>query len=104
MGSIRAQRYAGAGAGRAGLARLVSLIGTVVALIIIAAILLVVFSANPSNQIVQAVHDAGNFLAGPFEHLFSFKRPKVEMAVNWGIAAVVWFAISRIIARLLLRV
>jgi amino acid permease len=103
MGSIRAQRYAGAGTARASLARLVSLIGTVVALIIIAAILLFVFGANPSNQIVQAVHDAGKFLAGPFEHLFSLKRPKVEMAVNWGIAAVVWFALSRIIARLLLR-
>jgi hypothetical protein len=82
----------------------VTLIGTVVALIIVAAILLVVLGANSSNQIVQAVHDAGKFLAGPFDHLFTFKHPKVETAVDWGIAAVVWFALSRLVARLLLRV
>ena len=104
MGMARANRYAGAAAARASIARVVLIVGSVVALIIIAAILLVVLGANSSNQIVQAVHDAGKFLAGPFDHLFTFKRPKVELAVNWGLAAVVWFALSRLIARLLIRV
>jgi hypothetical protein len=82
----------------------VTLVGTAVALVIVAAILLVVLGANQSNEIVRAVHNAGQWLAGPFDGLFSFRHHKVEIAVNWGIAAVVWFALSRLIARLLLRV
>jgi hypothetical protein len=103
MGTIRARRYAGAENARAGLARAVSIAGTIVAAIIVIAILLVVLGANGSNDIVKAVHDAGQWLAGPFQHLFDFKRHKVEVAVNWGIAAVVWFLLSRVIARVLMR-
>src|SRR5690242_9565789 len=101
MGTIRARRYAGAEHARGGLARAVSLAGTIVAAIIVIAILLVVLGANSSNGIVTAVHDAGQWLAGPFRHLFSFQKHKVEVAVNWGIAAVIWFALSRVIARVL---
>jgi hypothetical protein len=103
MGTIRARRYAGAEHARGGLARAVSLAGTIVAAIIVIAILLVVLGANSSNGIVTAVHDAGQWLAGPFRNLFSFQKHKVEVAVNWGIAAVIWFALSRVIARVLMR-
>lgn len=103
MGTIRSRRYAGAANARFGLARAVSLLGTIVAAIIVVAILLVVLGANGSNEIVKVIHDAGQWLAGPFRHLFNLKQHKVEVAVNWGIAAVVWFALSRLIARLALR-
>jgi hypothetical protein len=103
MSTIRAQRYAGAAAARASIARAVAMIGTLVALVIILAILLVVLGANHSNELVKAVHDAGQFLAGPFDHLFNLSRNKVETAVNWGIAAIVWYALARLVARLLLR-
>ena len=59
--------------------------------------------ANASNDLVQLVRDAANFLAGPFDGLFDLERFKVEVAVNWGIAAVVWYAVARLIARFLLR-
>jgi hypothetical protein len=103
MGTARADRYAGAAAARASLARAVILAATVVAAILVLGIVLVVLEANPSNDIVQAVRDAARFLAGPFDGLFTFERNKVEIAVNWGIAAVVWYALGRLIARLLVR-
>jgi hypothetical protein len=103
MGTMRANRYAGAAVARASIARAVTLIGTVVALVLIAGILLVVLGANQSNSIVKAVHDAASFLAGPFDGLFKLHPHKTQIAVDWGIAAVVWFAIARLIARLLLR-
>jgi hypothetical protein len=59
--------------------------------------------ANRSNDIVQIVRDAAAFLAGPFDGLFTLDSNKAEKAVNWGIAAVVWYALGRLIARLLLR-
>ena len=43
---------------------------------------------------MQLVRDAANFLAGPFDGLFDLERFKVEVAVNWGIAAVVWYAVA----------
>jgi hypothetical protein len=103
VGTARANRYAGSAIARASIARFITLIAAAVALILIAGIVLVVLEANRSNDIVQAVRDAASFLAGPFDGLFTMDSNKAEHAVNWGIAAVVWFALGRIIARLLLR-
>jgi hypothetical protein len=103
MGTARANRYEGAAVARASLARAVILAATAVALVLVLGIVLVVLKANPSNELVRLVHDAAKFLAGPFDGLFNLQRHKVEVAVNWGIAAVVWYAVGRLIARLLLR-
>jgi hypothetical protein len=103
MGTARANRYAGTALARASLARAVILVATAVALILVAGIVLVALEANRSNDIVQIVRDAAAFLAGPFDGLFTLDSNKAEKAVNWGIAAVVWYALGRLIARLLLR-
>jgi len=103
MGTARANRYAGAATARASLARAVILVATAVAVILLLGILLVVLEANPSNDIVSVVRDAASFLAGPFENLFTLDSTKAQHAVDWGIAAVVWFALGQLIARLLLR-
>ena len=88
---------------RAAVARVVLLVGTAVALVLLAGIVLVLLDANRTNEIVKVVLDAGRWLAGPFDGLFTPSSHKTEVAVNWGIAAVVYFAVSRLIARLILR-
>jgi hypothetical protein len=103
MSTARANRYAGTALARASLARAVIVAATVVASILVVGIALVVLEANRSNDIVQVVRDAATFLAGPFNGLFTLDDNKVEKAVNWGLAAVVWYALGRLIARLLLR-
>jgi hypothetical protein len=103
MTTARANRYAGNAIARASLARFVTLLAGAIALILVTGIALVVLEANRSNEIVQAVRDAAAFLAGPFDGLFTLDSNKAEKAVNWGIAAVVWFMLGRLIARLLLR-
>jgi len=100
---MRSNRYAGRAIARASVAKAVILVATGVALILVAGILLAVLKANPANDIVQAVRDAAGFLAGPFDNLFRMDSERAETAVNWGIAAAVWYAIGRVIARLLLR-
>jgi hypothetical protein len=100
---MRARRYENAAVARASLARFFILLGTAVAAVLVLGIVLVVLEANTSNDIVQAVRDAARFLAGPFDGLFTLDSNKAEKAVNWGIAAVVWYAVARLIARLLLR-
>jgi hypothetical protein len=103
MGTMRARRYQNAAVARVSLARFFILLGTAVAAVLILGIVLVLLEANPSNDIVAAIRDAARFLAGPFNNLFTLDSNKAERAVNWGIAAVVWYAVARLIARLLLR-
>jgi hypothetical protein len=83
------------------LARVVRFVVTVVVVIIVAGILLVVLKANPSNAIVSQVHDWARSLAGPFDGIFSFHNARVAVAVNWGLAAVVYFVVGGLIARLI---
>ena len=85
------------------LARIVRLAAMIVAGILVAGILLFVLGANQSNDIVSAVMDAGRWLAGPFDGLFSLDSAKWELAVNWGIAAAVYSLIGNVIAGLLVR-
>jgi hypothetical protein len=74
---------------------------SVVVLIIVAAILLAVFNANPANSIVSEVHAWGHWLAGPFVGMFSFRNANDAIAVNWGIAAVVYLVVGAGIAMLI---
>jgi hypothetical protein len=93
----------GARRGAWGVARLVMFVARVVVLVIVAGILLVVLKANPGNEIVQAVTDAARWLAGPFKNLFTFHNFRTGVAVNWGIAAVVYYLAASLVARLLAR-
>ena len=101
--SSRANRHAGAAVARASIARAVMLIASAAALVLLIGILLVVLEANRSNELVQFVRDAASLLAGPFDDLFTLDSNKAEKAVNWGLAAVVWLALGRLVSRLLLR-
>jgi hypothetical protein len=85
------------------LARLVRSLAGLIALVIVAAIVLFVLGANPGNGIVKAIHDAGGWLAGPFKNLFSIHNAKAAMAVNWGLAALVYLLVGHFIASLLAR-
>ena len=103
MGTMRAKRYQRTAVARASLARFFILAGTAVAAVLVLGIVLVLLEANPSNAIVEAIRDVARFLAGPFNGLFTLDSNKAEKAVNWGLAAVVWYAVGRLIARALLR-
>ena len=89
----------GQGAGL--LARVVQLVVSIAAAIIVAGILLVVLKANPANSIVSEVHSWAHWLAGPFDGMFSFHSANTAIAVNWGIAAVVYLFVGVAIVRLL---
>ena len=91
----------GFGMGAGLLARVVHVVVSVGVLIIVAGILLVVLKANPTNSIVSEVHSWARSLAGPFDGIFSFHNAHTAIAVNWGIAAVVYSLAGGLIARLI---
>jgi hypothetical protein len=82
------------------LARLISAITAVVVGLIVVAILLVVLEANRDNAIVDWLIGAGEFLAKPFDNVFDPGGRKTEVAINWGLAAVVYAFVGGLIARL----
>ena len=104
-GRTRAHHKRGVTIGRAygassGLiARFVQLVLSCVVLIIVAGILLALLKANPGNGVVSEVHGWGRWLVGPFNGMFSFRHPRVAVAVNWGIAAVIYLFAGGLISR-----
>jgi hypothetical protein len=106
MATIAQRRSGGAGVVRGGLwgvARVVSLITSIVVGLLVIGIVLVLLEANRSNEIVNALLDAGKFLAGPFDNVFNMDSHKASVGVNWGLAAVVYAFVGGLIARLLRR-
>jgi hypothetical protein len=89
------------GAGLSLLVRLVHVVVSLVVLIMLAGILFALLKANPTNSIVSEVHGWGRWLAGPFNGMFSFHTARVAIAVNWGIAAVIYLFAGGLIARLI---
>ena len=83
------------------LARVVDIVVAIVAVIIAAGVLLVVLEANPANEIVEAVLDAARWLVGPFEDFFTLDDEKLQVAVNWGLALVVYVLVGRGLSTLL---
>ena len=96
----------GRGAARKGLwgvARIVRLITSVIVGLLLLAIVLVLLEANRDNAIVEALLDAGAWLAEPFDNVFSMDSRKERIAVNYGLAALVYGIAGALIARLFRR-
>lgn len=85
------------------LATVVDVVVGLVTLLIVAGIVLFVLGANEDNAIVGAVLDAAEFLVGPFRDIFERDDEKQEVAINWGIAVIVYFVVGRLISSLLRR-
>lgn len=92
-----------AGSAMLAIARLVRLVATIVVLIIVAAIILRLAGANPGNTIVHDVHSVAATLVGPFKNVFTISNPKTSLAVNWGLAAIVYLLVGHLVARLIAR-
>lgn len=81
--------------------RLIRMIAGIVAAILVAAVLFRLLGANSHNVIVSDVRDAGQTLVGPFKGLFTVGGAKASMAINWGIAAVVYLLLGHLVARVI---
>ena len=85
------------------LARLVKLI----TMILVGLIVLADHPGRPGGEREEHSREGrprrGELLVGPFENVFSLKNSKTKIAVNYGLAALVYFIVGSLIARLLRR-
>jgi hypothetical protein len=83
------------------LARIVKFVTAAVVAFIVVGILLHVLGANSGNAVVGFVYDVAGWLVTPFKGLFSPGGQKLQIAVNWGLAALVYGIVGGLIARML---
>jgi hypothetical protein len=81
----------------------VSILTILVVAVLAVHILFAVFEANGSNAIVVAVREWADRLAWEFKDVFAPRDPKVSVLVNYGLAAVVYLIVGRIIVGLVRR-
>ncbi|MGZ4545751.1 MAG: hypothetical protein ACXVXT_10185 [Blastococcus sp.] len=95
---------------RAGLARVLALLATIVrvvcsvigALIVIHAVF-VLFEANPSNVLVQFTAGIRDNFGWFTKNLFTPKDPKIAEAINDGLAGLIWVVAGSLLSKLILR-
>jgi hypothetical protein len=84
------------------LARLVITVAVLIGLLIALAIFLFDVGANPSNAIVEGIHEAANFFAGSFTGMIVFSgKPKLELTVDWGIAIAAYLIVGAVLAAMI---
>ncbi|TMQ90668.1 hypothetical protein ETD83_34485 [Actinomadura soli] len=81
----------------------VSAVTTVVVLIMAVHILFVAFEANTANDLVRWFGDRATELCWQFKDVFQPENPKAEVAVNYGLAAVVYLVAGRLLTSLIRR-
>ena len=78
-------------------------IGTIIAVILVAHVLLTVFGANPDNPITTFVRS----WAPPRALAFTDRDPpahgKLRVLANYGLAAIFWLVVTSIVVRLVRR-
>ena len=83
------------------LSRAVRLVTWLVVLVIVTGIVLRVLDANTANAIVHDIHAWAKTLIGPFSDVFKLHSQKTELAVNWGLAALVYLILGSLVAGLI---
>jgi len=82
-----------------GLAAIIWIIAVIAAFFLILHIIFVLFEANAGNALVDFVSDVANALAWIFRDLFTPDDEKLRVFLNFGLAAIIYLALGRIVAR-----
>lgn len=80
--------------------RAIQAIGAIIALIIVFHILFVLIGANPGNTIVHTDADWAAWFAAWFKDLFTPSSYRLAVVVNYGLAALFYLVVGRVLAAL----
>ncbi|TDD26728.1 hypothetical protein E1287_35975 [Actinomadura sp. KC06] len=81
----------------------VSAVTTVVVVVLAVHITFVAFEANTANDLVRWFGDRATDLCWQFKDVFQPENPKAEVAVNYGLAALVYLIAGRLLIGLIRR-
>ncbi|HEX3783837.1 MAG TPA: hypothetical protein VHX38_29595 [Pseudonocardiaceae bacterium] len=87
--------------GRSTAAGLMNLVGSVLALILVAHIVFESFHIGPANRLVTWVGSTSDVISLWFAHLIDTGNATFSLVLNYGLAAVFWLIVTGVIASLL---
>lgn len=79
-------------------------VGTVIVAILLVHIVLTLLDANPENSFAKLVRDLAEYFNLGLANLFLPANPKIAITLNYGVAAVIWYAITAVVVRLVRRI
>ena len=79
------------------LAAIARLVGCLLAVVLLVRIGLAFFAVNPRNVIVEWIVGFSDVVVLEFRDLFLPADPRIGLAVNYGLAAVFWFAAGLVV-------
>lgn len=85
------------------LANVLRIIGMAIVLVLVVFIVLTLLDANPENGLTSIVRDLANTFNLGLSDLFQPEEPKLGVVLNYGTAALIWFAITTVVVRLVRR-
>ncbi|WP_141281965.1 hypothetical protein [Pseudonocardia hydrocarbonoxydans] len=85
------------------LANVLRIIGMAIVLVLVVFIVLTLLDANPDNGLTTIVRDLANTFNLGLSDLFQPEEPKLGVVLNYGTAALIWFAITTVVVRLVRR-
>jgi len=79
-------------------------IGMLIVFVLVVYIVLTLLDANFGNVWAAAVREAANYFDLGLATLFQPANPKLGVAMSFGTAALIWYAITAVVVRLVRRI
>jgi len=86
------------------LAGVLQLVGMLIVLVLVLHIVLTLLAANPANQLAMLIHQTADTFDLGLSNLFLPADPMLGVVLNYGAAALIWFAITQVVVRLVRRI
>lgn len=86
------------------LANVLRIVGMAIVAVLVIFIVLTLLNANPANGLTMIVSDLADTFSLGLRDLFRPEEPKLAVVLNFGTAALIWFAITTVVVRLVRRV
>jgi hypothetical protein len=85
------------------LANVLRIVGMLIVTVIVVHIVLTLLGANPENGLTQLIRDAADTFNLGLSDLFLPQDPRLGVVLNYGTAALIWFAITTVVVRIVRR-
>lgn len=86
------------------LGNVLRIVGMAIVLVLVLHIVLTLLEANPENGLTAFVRDAADTFNLGLSNLFVPENQKLAVTLNYGTAALIWFAITTVVVRLVRRI
>lgn len=85
-------------------ANVLRIVGMAIVAVLVVHIVLTLLDANPDNSFAVLVRDLAGYVDLDLANLFLPDEPKLAVTLNYGVAALIWFAITMVVVRLVRRI